>query len=423
MDKSNKFFTTLKISENIQETPEGFLVCHDVPIARAGDLLYLGNETTIEPGEGGLVILTRTIEELSRKETLASFEGKSIVIGHPDPVDGEITFVDPDNWKNLTVGILQNVRVGGGGDEDKLIADLLITDREAIDAVKEKKLRQLSCGYSCTTTSVTRGYGIQTDFIGNHISLEKKGRCGNECAIFDQAPKFNRGLKMNLKKKFIRILGKAMDQMPELDEVESSEEDTTTDVMTMLAKINLRLDALEKEKMGDDDISEDDYMMEEGIASDEEGGSNEKSLIIKKLEVIEEVLMKLLKDEDMLEDECVEIEVDPDRNLDLMLDSSILSKAEILAPGIRKSKDIKKKALKHAYKTVEGRKAINSLLDGKTIDSVDTGLLFNAAAAALKDQRRDSINATRFSSNLPINRNAMSAADINLLNAKRWAAK
>lgn len=34
-----------RISDHITETPEGYLVCHDVPIARTGTQKYLGRET------------------------------------------------------------------------------------------------------------------------------------------------------------------------------------------------------------------------------------------------------------------------------------------------------------------------------------------------------------------------------------------
>ena len=40
MDRKT-FYTTEKLSEHIEETPEGFLVCYDVPIARIGQYVVI----------------------------------------------------------------------------------------------------------------------------------------------------------------------------------------------------------------------------------------------------------------------------------------------------------------------------------------------------------------------------------------------
>jgi len=465
MTNINQFFAPEKLSQNLRETPEGYLLCCNVPIARAGDLLYKENETDVEAGESGLVILTRTIEELSKEDALSSFNGKPVVIGHPLDENGNPVFLNPDNWGQYAVGTTQNVRVGKGEDSDKIIADFLITDRAAIDAIISKEIREVSGGYSCTTMQISKGYGIQTNFVGNHNALVSSGRNGFECAIFDQEAKTStRGVKMNLKQKFVKILGKTLDSMPEL-EAEASEE---RDIMLMLAKINLRLEKLEgmeKEEQERDyrvtdrrhrdkrmrdrrhrDEDEDIYSVLKDTFEIEEEEEKEEALqgmpiqdrrhrdedlpegeihrrLDERLETIEEALISILKkikgdteNEENYEDE------DTEESLSVMMDSSVLSKAEILAPGIRASRDIKRKALKQAYKTPEGRKAINSVLDGKTFDSADTGLLFNAAAEVLRNQRRDLVNATKSFSNVSSGPKIMSPADINALNAKRWAS-
>ncbi len=43
------FYTTEQISEHISKTPEGFLLCESVPIARVGDYEYSKDEVPIEP--------------------------------------------------------------------------------------------------------------------------------------------------------------------------------------------------------------------------------------------------------------------------------------------------------------------------------------------------------------------------------------
>ena len=135
----NAFYLTGKIGEKRSTTPEGFLVCHDVPIARTGTQLYTADEVPIEPGPDGLVRIARDEAHVFRPETIASFEGKPVTVNHPDE------FVNPENWKNLTVGFVQNVRRGDGIFNDLLLADLVITDADGIEYVN-RELPEVSCG-------------------------------------------------------------------------------------------------------------------------------------------------------------------------------------------------------------------------------------------------------------------------------------
>jgi hypothetical protein len=124
-----KYFVKARISENLSETPEGFLVCLGVPIARTGTQVYGPGETPLDYKDGEVVI-DRPEKEVFRPETLASFEGKPVTITHPEE------FVNPENWKQLAVGTMQNIRRGEGDFADSILADLLITDRAAIELVK-----------------------------------------------------------------------------------------------------------------------------------------------------------------------------------------------------------------------------------------------------------------------------------------------
>ena len=146
-----KYFVKARISENISETPEGFLVCIGVPIARTGIQIYGPGETPLDY-QNGEVAIDRPEKEVFRPETLASFEGKPITVTHPEE------FVNPENWKQLAVGTMQNVRRGEGDFKDSLIADLLITDRVAIELVKNG-LREVSCGYTADYEQEEPGIG------------------------------------------------------------------------------------------------------------------------------------------------------------------------------------------------------------------------------------------------------------------------
>lgn len=67
-----------RISEHMTKTPEGFLICHNVPIARTGRQDYLPQEIGMEGSK--LVSVIRTDEEVFSPQAIASFEGKSLFI-------------------------------------------------------------------------------------------------------------------------------------------------------------------------------------------------------------------------------------------------------------------------------------------------------------------------------------------------------
>jgi hypothetical protein len=171
-------FTTEKIGPKRSMTPEGFMFCEDVPIARTGMMHYGPKETPIDTGPDGVAYVTRDASALFARDTLASFNGKPVVNDHPD-VD-----VNPDNWQKLAVGVCMNVRRGTGADEDVILADLLLTDKQAIRDVKADK-REVSAGYEADYEQLEPGRGRQANIIGNHIALVDRGRCGPRCAIGD----------------------------------------------------------------------------------------------------------------------------------------------------------------------------------------------------------------------------------------------
>lgn len=184
-----RFYTTEKLGEKQSLTPEGFLLCQDVPIARTGIMVYGPGETTIEAGPDGLVYIDRIAPQVFRAETIASFEGKPVVNEHPNQPDEDRWTVDPKNWREVAIGVVLSPRQGTGVDnEELLLADLLITDEEAIRIVRQGK-RELSCGYLADYVQTSIGHGQQVNILGNHVALVDAGRCGSRCAIGDHALK------------------------------------------------------------------------------------------------------------------------------------------------------------------------------------------------------------------------------------------
>ena len=177
-----RYLITSELGPQRHTTPEGFLICTGVPIARTGEYEYFASEGMspgIEPDASGRIISRREPEQVFAPAALASFEGKPVTLGHPD-----VDEVTPDDWRQYAVGHVTNVRRGEGDDADKVIADLVISDAAAIDAINGG-LREVSCGYDVTVEQVEPGVERQTHIRGNHVALVPAGRAGSECAIRD----------------------------------------------------------------------------------------------------------------------------------------------------------------------------------------------------------------------------------------------
>ncbi|WP_103110739.1 DUF2213 domain-containing protein [Brevibacillus reuszeri] len=172
------------------ETPEGFLICHNVPIARTGWYEYLGKEIGAEDKHDELVKVYRSPEEVFSPAAIASFEGKVLTDEHPNEP------VTPINALRYTKGVIQNVRRGSGADDDLLLADLVVYEHNLIKEIQEGK-REVSCGYDCVYEAMEDGTYHQRQICGNHVAVVHSGRAGDRVAIQDsksQNPKGDTGM-------------------------------------------------------------------------------------------------------------------------------------------------------------------------------------------------------------------------------------
>lgn len=444
-----KFFAPTKLSENIRETPEGFLLCLGVPITRTGELTYGEGETPIEPDSDGQVLIYRDADDVFHMDTIASFEGKPITINHPED------FVDPDNWSYLAKGNLQNVRRGEGDEKDMLLADLLITDALAIQLVKNG-LREVSCGYEAEYIEMTQGKGRQTKIIGNHLALVEKGRAGPTCAINDHIGK---GTTMSkLAEKMKTLFSKAVDEAVKDEDMEKkddkkddkksdSKDSNAYDELVQICKdLSAKIEAMGSKKEEKDEASEskkeddknqkdessENKKEDEKESKDEEESSGEKSLE-ERLKALELAVSKLLdmegSEENMDEDKEDEEESEDDDFEESSMVGDTASRAEILSPGIKASKDVKVKALKAAYGTKEGKEIINSLTGGKapTFDSAEkVETLFIAASELLKVKRSGALSKTKQTGDMVFSDSEngfMTPEKQNEINAAHWAKK
>lgn len=183
------FFVSERLGEKRSKTPEGFLVCHDVPLARIGEQLYRPNEVppSIKPKPGtDYIRVMRDADEVFSPEAMASLEGKPITIDHPAGLE-----VNPSNYRELAHGHVQNVRRGEGAQSDVILGDLVVKSSEAIEYAQPGI--EVSLGYDCgyqelgADHELPSGLARQYGYIFNHAALLDAGRCGPRCSIGDHS--------------------------------------------------------------------------------------------------------------------------------------------------------------------------------------------------------------------------------------------
>ena len=165
-----------KISEHMTKTPEGFLICHDVPIARIGQQEYFAGELGLDGDPDRLVQVQRRPEDVFDPAAVASFEGKDVTQNHPPER------LMPENHALYAKGHAENVHREG----DYLVADLHLKDPGLISDGENGGTREVSCGYRCCYTPDGTGYR-QTNIRGNHVAIVPRGRAGHLVAIQDSA--------------------------------------------------------------------------------------------------------------------------------------------------------------------------------------------------------------------------------------------
>lgn len=217
-----------RFSPNMTRTTDGFLICHNVPLARTGEQDYLGSEVGMN--DASIVKVYRKPEEVFKKATLASFEGKPVTDDHP------AEFVEPGNATGYIRGTCTNVRRGTGKNADLIIGDLIIYDATLISEIESGK-REISAGYLCDYRECDGGME-QCNIVCNHIAVVHNGRAGSRVAIRDAKPVIKNGGKTMSKKgnivsRMLAVFAKDEDTTPEdlkeaMDAVNEPEEKPET---------------------------------------------------------------------------------------------------------------------------------------------------------------------------------------------------
>lgn len=174
------------ISPHIDKSPEGYLICRDVPINRTGEQDYLARELGLYGDPERVVKVYRLPEDVFAPAALASFEGKDVTNSHPPEM------LTAENQAAYSKGHLENVRRVG----DNTVADLFIKDPMLVSQVESGAMREVSCGYNCNFEPYLDGYK-QTRIRGNHLAIVPRGRAGGSVSIHDAAAKAEKGTNMN----------------------------------------------------------------------------------------------------------------------------------------------------------------------------------------------------------------------------------
>lgn len=428
VDRSN-IYTSGQIGRTREITPEGYLLCRDVRLARTGILIYGDGEVPVKADNTGLIQIYRGEEVLFSPTTISSGEGKPVTNDHPDD------WVSPENWKIFSGGSGHNIHRGEGEDAEYLMGDLLVMDKEAIDAVMAGKV-EISLGYDAEYTEVSPGKGVQSNIVINHIALVDKGRCGSRCSIGDSF------MTTKVKKKKLSFadrirnlvktgdadeaekIAKAVEdeelEIPTEDEETGEDDDgKTSDALSLqiLKKLNTmdaRLDKLEKKKTKDSEKEETE--------DDDEGEDGKET-----------------KDDILEAEEAAKLSENGVQSYTGDSLQEIRSRAEILVPGISlptmdaKTADVgkvalgvKRTALKQAYQDPKVKQTIDLFTSGKsdfdampqaTIDAAFTG-----AAELIKSQN----NAKGFRSGVStkdFGRQPLTIDQINERNRAYWNKK
>ena len=194
------YATQLPDKETWFQTPEGYRIYKNVPLARTGAQQYLGREIKKNPGyraewnigDDDLVTVYRPEDEVLAPEALASFEGKSVLDEHP--ADPQILIDALDEYEGMSRGHVQNIRAGERLPNGEVgpVGDLFVKHPD-LNVKVDGGVRDVSCGYTFRLDKDTDGRYVQRQIRGNHVAIVPVGRAGSDVGIKDAEPELKIG--------------------------------------------------------------------------------------------------------------------------------------------------------------------------------------------------------------------------------------
>ena len=151
-------------------------VATNVAVARAGWKKYRESELFSGGSSTKLVDVYTSPEQLFSEVTMASAEGKPVCLNHP------WTFITPETWRTAAVGHMSHIRKSTErlpDGNDALVADVVVNEVAAINAVKSAGIRGTSLGYQCEYGELGNGTFEQRNILVNHLALVASPRTRN----------------------------------------------------------------------------------------------------------------------------------------------------------------------------------------------------------------------------------------------------
>ena len=376
------------ISPNKALTKEGFLVCRNAVIASIGTREYLPDELDqVKPNADGKVFLIRPSDVLFSDDTINSFEGKPVTLGHPD-----VPNVNGENWKQFAVGTVSHVRQGRESTAGCLVADIIIFDPKAIEEVVNGKAIELSCGFDSNVIDQGGGIGVETNFIGNHVALVPLGRGGRTCSLKDSAITKSRNKKMaffNKKDEAPDVSAQILQQLQALtervaaiekstqaqspapstnaDEAKQPEPNATQTPAPDNKAVETPAPATEEKKADDDDMN---------VAPNPLAGIDPAVLGVAILQALNDA--KADKKADEKADKCKKEEAKKDAKPETKLDAAMIRDAADIAPSLAPTTpNLPYAAILEFAKSTQGKSFVDSFGD---LSKCDHAMVLRACA-------------------------------------------
>ena len=288
-----------------ETTPQGYLKT-TAKITKGTVLQYYGHEIGLTDSRANkLVDVNRTIEELSKPDTLKSIDGMPITITHPDKKS-----VDATDWKNKTVGHVQNPRAEG----NYIVCDAYIQDASAIELLKNKDIRELSVGYETADIQEENGKFYHKNIKVNHVAIVAEGRAGSDCRLNDSKPKIGANL-MPKKNKLLALIDSFRKRLNDAEGELSREEinKQIDELMAQLKEVQDKEDEESKAKADELQKQIDELKAKLETLNDEEPttGEDDKDAQIASLTA---ELEEVKKERDELKARVEELEAEKDRD-------------------------------------------------------------------------------------------------------------
>lgn len=251
-------------------TPQGFMICKDVTLAKPMVKEYYAGELGITDGfePTDIINIYTPPDVLFGQSVIDGFTASDVAMMHPKGNQ-----LNSDNYKEHVIGTAKNVRAESG----YLVADLTIKDKWAIEAIEYDDVKQISLGYAAeldmtagTTETGQEYHGQWVGMVADHVAVVREGRCGPDCKIGDRQT-VN---KLEVKSMKVKI-GKL-----EFDVGDNS---------TLAKAINAQSQELESLKTGELKVGDQAFSLSQA-------------------DVIQTIVSKLVGDNDSLKELCDELE-------------------------------------------------------------------------------------------------------------------